>query len=217
MILKAYGMDNDQSNYPSDLFAESHTHNSRNRKLEWKSTQDSIAHHGIAFDIFNHGVVIIGKSGVGKSELGLELIDRGHRLICDDLVAGQLVNQQIILSAPHKFGIGFMEIRGIGFIDVNRFYGMQALCQEQKLSLVIELVDNSMLDLVNQNRLLQLISEVDVLGISIPLYKLPIGANRNLPVLVELIVKYAIAREHGYDSHQFFIDEQSKMIEQGID
>lgn len=216
MILKASGMDSDRNSYQSDLFAEiSHLHHEQ--KLEWKSTRDSIAHHGIAFDIFNHGVVIIGKSGVGKSELGLELIDRGHRLICDDLVAGQRINRQIILSAPQKFGIGFMEIRGIGFIDVNRFYGMQALCQEQKLALVIELVDNNILDQVNQNRLLQLITEVDVLGVKIPLYKLPIGANRNLPILVELIVKYAIARENGYDSHQFFIEEQSRIMEQDIE
>lgn len=213
MIWRASGMVNDQSNtYQNDLFAESN-HTSLNKR-EWKSTQDSIAHHGIAFEIFNQGVVIIGKSGVGKSELGLELIDRGHRLICDDLVSGQLINQEIILSAPQSFGIGFMEIRGIGFVDIGRFYGMQALCQQQSLALVIELVDNSMLDIVNKDRLMQLISEVDVLGVKIPLYKLPIGANRNLPVLVELIVKYATSREIGYDSHNFFIEEQFKMIEQ---
>lgn len=205
-------MVSDQNNdYQDDLFADT---NYSRRKLEWKSTKDSIAHHGIAFEIFNHGVVIIGKSGVGKSELGLELIDRGHRLICDDLVSGQLINQEIILSAPQSFGIGFMEIRGIGFVDIGRFYGMQALCQQQKLAVVIELVDNSMLDIVNQNRLMQLITQVEVLGIKIPLYKLPIGANRNLPVLVELIVKYAVAREMGYDSHNFFIEEQFNMIKQ---
>lgn len=181
-------------------------------KREWKSTVDSIAHHGIAIEIFNRGVVIIGKSGVGKSELGLELIDRGHRLICDDLVAGQLVNQNIWISAPQEFGIGFMEIRGIGFIDVSRFYGSYSMSKGQALFLVIELVDNSMLDLINQNRLLQLISDVDVLGLKIPLYKLPIGANRNLPILVELIVKYAIEKEKGYDSHQSFIEQQLKSI-----
>jgi len=205
-------MVSDQNNdYQNDLFAD--TSHSK-RRLEWKSTKDSIAHHGIAFEIFNHGVVIIGKSGVGKSELGLELIERGHRLICDDLVSGQLINQEIVLSAPQSFGIGFMEIRGIGFVDIGRFYGMQALCQQQKLALVIELVDNNMLDVVNQNRLMQLITQVEVLGIKIPLYKLPIGANRNLPVLVELIVKYAVAREMGYDSHNFFIEEQFNMIKQ---
>jgi len=212
MIWRASGMVSDQNNdYQNDLFAD--TSHSK-RRLEWKSTKDSIAHHGIAFEIFNHGVVIIGKSGVGKSELGLELIERGHRLICDDLVSGQLINQEIVLSAPQSFGIGFMEIRGIGFVDIGRFYGMQALCQQQKLALVIELVDNNMLDVVNQNRLMQLITQVEVLGIKIPLYKLPIGANRNLPVLVELIVKYAVAREMGYDSHNFFIEEQFNMIKQ---
>ncbi len=210
-------MDNDQINQQEiDLFSEDLPDKDVNqmaRKVEWKSTVDSIAHHGIAFEIFNRGVVIIGKSGVGKSELGLELIDRGHRLICDDLVAGQLNDDKIMITPPQKFGLGFMEIRGIGFVDIARFYGSQAMCAKQALSLVIELVDNSMLDLINQDRLLQLISEVEVLGLKIPLYKLPIGANRNLPILVELIVKYAIEREHGYDSHQSFIEQQLKSIE----
>lgn len=179
------------------------------------STHESIAHHGIAFEIFDRGVVIIGKSGIGKSELGLELIDRGHRLICDDLVAGELVDNKVIISPPQEFGVGFMEIRGIGFIDLARFYGAHNISHAQELFIVIQLVDNDALDYVNQDRLRQLIAEVDVLGIKFPLYKLPIGANRNLPILVELIVKYAIERSLGYDSHQEFIHQQSNHILNG--
>ena len=179
------------------------------------STNESIAHHGIAFEIFDRGIVIIGKSGIGKSELGLELIDRGHRLICDDLVAGARLGKQIIITPPQEFGTGFMEIRGIGFIDLPRFYGAHNLSHAQELFIVIQLVDNDTLDLINHDRLRQLISEVDVLGIKYPLYKLPIGANRNLPILVELIVKYAIERSFGYDSHQAFIEQQSNHILQG--
>lgn len=179
------------------------------------STHESIAHHGIAFEIFDRGVVIIGKSGIGKSELGLELIDRGHRLICDDLVAGELVDNKVIISPPQEFGVGFMEIRGIGFIDLARFYGAHNISHAQELFIVIQLVDNDALDYVNQDRLRQLIAEVDVLGIKFPLYKLPIGANRNLPILVELIVKYAIERSLGYDSHQAFIHQQSNHILNG--
>jgi HPr kinase/phosphorylase len=184
-------------------------------KSNVKSTQDSLAHHGIAFEIFDRGIVIIGKSGVGKSELGLELIDRGHRLICDDLVAGQLTDNQVILSAPQEFGRGFIEVRGIGFIDLARFYGSHTICTSKELFLVIQLVDNDMLNIVNQDRLHQLIGEIEILGLKFPHYKLPIGANRNLPVLVELIVKYAIERTKGYDSHQAFIDQQSNFMQQG--
>lgn len=179
------------------------------------STHESIAHHGIAFEIFDRGVVIIGKSGIGKSELGLELIDRGHRLICDDLVAGELVDNKVIISPPQEFGVGFMEIRGIGFIDLARFYGAHNISHAQELFIVIQLVDNEILDLINQDRLRQLISKVDVLGIQFPLYKLPIGANRNLPILVELIVKYAIECSMGYDSHLAFINQQSNHILSG--
>lgn len=191
-------MDNDQHNLEPDVTI---------------SIQNSLAHHGLALEIFGRGVVIVGKSGIGKSELGLELIDRGHRLICDDLVEGVLADTQITISSPQEFALGYMEIRGVGFVDIVHLYGKQQMCAQKKLFIVIQLVDNDMLDIINSDRLMQLISEIDVLGIKIPLYKLPIGANRNLPILVELIVKYAIDREHGFDSHQTFINNQSNFIQ----
>lgn len=175
--------------------------------------QNSIAHHGIALEIFGRGIVIIGKSGVGKSELGLELIDRGHRLICDDLVAGTLEDNQVMLSSPHEFGTGFMEIRGVGFINAQHLYGKNCVCPTLPLFLVINLVGYDMLDEINKDRLKQLIKEIDVLGHTFPMYQLPIGANRNLPVLVELIVKYAIDKELGYDSHQAFIRGQFDYVQ----
>ena len=177
------------------------------------STQDSLAHHGIALEIFGRGVVIVGKSGIGKSELGLELVDRGHRLICDDLVEGQLIDEQIIIRSPEEFALGFMEVRGIGFIDIIHLYGQQQMCAEKELFIVIQLVDNDMLDIINNDRLMQLIGNVVVFGITVPLYQLPIGANRNLPILVELIVKYAIDREQGFDSHVSFMERQTKFIQ----
>lgn len=179
------------------------------------SIQGSIAHHGLALEIFGRGVVIIGKSGIGKSELGLELVDRGHRLICDDLVEGQLVEDHIIIRSPQEFALGFMEVRGIGFIDIIHLYGQQQMCNEKELFIVIQLVDNEVLDIINNDRLLQLIDNIIILGVTIPLYQLPIGANRNLPILVELIVKYAIDREQGFDSHISFMERQTKFIQDG--
>ena len=97
----------------------------------------------------------------------------------------------------------------------HAFYGNHTICTSKELFLVIQLVDNDMLNIVNQDRLHQLIGEIEILGLKFPHYKLPIGANRNLPVLVELIVKYAIERTKGYDSHQAFIDQQSNFMQQG--
>lgn len=181
--------------------------------LQSTSIQNSLAHHGIALEIFGRGVVIVGKSGIGKSELGLELIDRGHRLICDDLVEAVLSEKQLVISSPQEFALGYMEIRGVGFIDIVHLYGKQQMCPKKKLFVIIQLVDNDVLDIINNDRLMQLISSVEILGIKIPLYQLPIGANRNLPILVELIVKYAIDCEHGFDSHQTFIENQSNFIQ----
>lgn len=173
----------------------------------------SLAQHGIALEIFGKGIVIVGKSGVGKSELGLELIDRGHRLICDDLVEGTMINEEIILNTPQEFGLGFMEVRGIGFINAEYLFGKDILCKNLPLFLVIKLVDNDMLDIINQDRLKQLVEEISILGKDFPMYLLPIGANRNLPILVELIVKYAVAKSEGYDSHEAFINGQSNFIQ----
>lgn len=176
--------------------------------------QPSIAQHGIALEIFGKGVVIVGKSGAGKSELGLELIDRGHRLICDDLVQGTLVDDEILLSSPHDFGIGFMEVRGVGFINAEYFFGKHCICHSKMpLFIVIKLVEYEMLDIINKDRLKQLVTQVRVLGKTFDMYQLPVGANRNLPILVELIVKYAIAKSQGYDSHQAFIRGQFDFIQ----
>ena len=106
-----------------------------------------------------------------------------------------------------------MEVRGIGFIDIIHLYGQQQMCAEKELFIVIQLVDNDMLDIINNDRLMQLIGNVVVFGITVPLYQLPIGANRNLPILVELIVKYAIDREQGFDSHVSFMERQTKFIQ----
>lgn len=207
-------MDRDQNNNDQlDLFADE---NADNKLQKTVSTADSVAHHGIALEIFGHGIVIIGKSGIGKSELGLELIDRGHRLICDDLVAGTLENDKIVLSSPQEFGLGFMEVRGIGFINAQYFFGKNCICPKLPLFAVIKLVDNDMLDEINQDRLKQLITDVTVLNKTFPMYQLPIGANRNLPILVELIVKYSIAKENGYDSHQAFIKGQFDFMQGSI-
>ena len=199
-------MDNDQRHKVNHFADET-------QPVKVISTHDSLAHHGIALEIFGRGVVIVGKSGIGKSELGLELVDRGHRLICDDLVEGQLIDQQIIIRSPEEFALGFMEVRGIGFIDIIHLYGQQQMCAEKELFIVIQLVDNDMLDIINNDRLMQLIGNVVVFGITVPLYQLPIGANRNLPILVELIVKYAIDREQGFDSHVSFMERQTKFIQ----
>lgn len=208
-------MDNDQNKLEPELVTNEQ--NTEDKPIEPKllGTEGSIAHHGIALEVFGKGIVIIGKSGIGKSEIGLELIDRGHRLICDDLVAGTLENNQVMLSSPHEFGLGFMEIRGVGFINAQYFFGKNCICPRLPLFIVIKLVDYDMLDEINKDRLKQLIREVKIFNRRFPLYQLPIGANRNLPVLIELIVKYAIAREEGYDSHQAFIRGQFDFM-QGV-
>ncbi len=170
--------------------------------------------HGIALNVFNTGILIRGRSGIGKSELGLELLERGHQLISDDLVSLDKENDNIYLSTASSHAFGYIEIRGIGFIDIAKLYGPQYISQRCKLDLIIDLVAHNELKVLEHNRLQQLLTYKHIYDKEIPLYQLPIGANRNLAILVELIVKYHIHRTNGYDSHQEFIQKHNNFLEE---
>ena len=168
--------------------------------------------HGIALNIFNTGVLIRGRSGVGKSELGLELLERGHQLISDDLVSLEQENNNIYLNIPSPHAFGYIEIRGIGFVNIIQLYGTKYVSPKRKLELIIDLVAHNELKTLEHNRLQQLISHKRIYDKDITLYQLPIGANRNLAILVELIVKYHNQRINGYDSHQEFIQKHDNLL-----
>lgn len=169
--------------------------------------------HGVALKIFNKGVLIRGKSGVGKSELGLELLERGHQLIGDDLVSLKDENNAIYLEVASVHAFGYIEIRGIGFIDVAKLYGAQYISHRCKLELIIDLVAHNELKALENNRLQQLIGTTHIYDKEIQTYQLPIGANRNLASLVELIVRYHTHKSDGYDSHQEFIQKHNSLLE----
>lgn len=175
-----------------------------------------LARHGIALEVFQQGVLIIGKSGIGKSELALDLIDRGHRLVADDLVNFSLNEQKLVIMGTANSGLhGFIEIRGLGFMDIKKLYGTKATCLACPLFVIIELIDNTPPS-GYFDPLTQLIKQQQILDHSFPHYQLPIGMNRNLALLIELIVKYALAKDAtDHDSHQKFIHQHQLQLENG--
>ena len=158
--------------------------------------------HGVFMNVFGKGVLIIGDSGMGKSEVALDLILRGHSIIADDRVDVTRVKNTIIGTAPELLH-GMLEIRGIGIIDVMQMFGVRAYLEKEEVNFVVELRkwDD------NEQYLRAGIEEqtyYEVLGMKIPLLVFPVKEGRNLAVLVESAVQDFMLKEHGINSSQIF-------------
>ena len=167
--------------------------------------------HGIALAIYDYGVIITGESGIGKSDLGLKLIERGHKFIADDHIQLSLIDDNLNIQAHDKLG-GFIYIRDIGFIDVKTTYGDNSQILQHKLNLIIELVKNhpDSDDKPNDDNNFYY---TEILGQQVLMIKLNIANNRPLELLVELTVKYRQQLNNGYNANQNFIDKQQQLLE----
>lgn len=161
--------------------------------------------HGIAMSIFGYGVIITGYSGIGKSDLALELLDRGHMLIADDSVIIDAVDGYNIISASNEHPKNFLHLRGFGFININSIYSnFTSTMLSSRLHLVIELSTND--SLFNNDMLKQPIIKEIILNVPVCKFVLPVGTHRNIPLIIETYVKYYEQLQNGYDAHKHFID-----------
>lgn len=158
--------------------------------------------HGVLMNVFGKGVLIIGDSGMGKSEVALDLILRGHSLIADDRVDVTRIKHTIVGAAPELLR-GMLEIRGIGIIDVMHMFGVRSYLEKEEINFVVELRkwDD------NEQYLRAGIEEqtyFNILGLDIPLLVFPVKEGRNLAVLVESAVQDFMLKEHGINSAKLF-------------
>jgi HPr kinase/phosphorylase len=153
--------------------------------------------HGVLVDIYGVGVLLTGHSGVGKSETALELIQRGHRLVADDAVMIKYVNERLVGTSPPMIRY-FMEVRGIGIIDVRSMYGVGAVKLTKVLDLVVEmeLWDDSK----SYDRLGLTNETTDILGVQVPKITLPVKPGRNLAALLEVAAMNHRLKSLGYNS-----------------
>ena len=153
--------------------------------------------HGVLVDIYGVGVMLTGNSGVGKSETALELIQRGHRLVADDAVIIKMVNDRLIGASPPIIRY-FMEVRGIGIVDVQRMYGVGAIKLTKVIDLVVEL---EIWDEHKSYDRLGLTAETEkILGINIPKITIPVKPGRNLAALLEVAARNHRLKSLGYNS-----------------
>jgi HPr kinase/phosphorylase len=166
--------------------------------------------HGVFMDVFGMGVLITGDSGVGKSELALELISRGHGLVADDVVEmGRVAPATVEGRCPGMLR-DFLEVRGLGLLNIRTIFGETASRRKMKLKLIVNLQksaagpDAPRLPLDAQTQ--------EVLGVAVRKVVIPVAAGRNLAVLLEAAVRNTILQLRGIDSMQDFVDRQQRMM-----
>jgi HPr kinase/phosphorylase len=186
------------------------------RRYLAKTLAESTTRHGVFMDVLGLGVLITGDSGVGKSELGLELISRGHGLVADDVVEISNISGQLEGRCP---GIlkDFLEVRGLGVLNIRTIFGETAVRPKMVLRLVVHLEKPSSTAATQIERLpLHELSE-DILGVTVRKVVVPVAAGRNLAVLIEAAVRNYILQLRGYNSTEEFMTRQQAEMANGMD
>ncbi len=168
--------------------------------------------HGVFMDVLGMGVLIMGDSGTGKSELALELVSRGHRLIADDAPEFSKIPPQIIVGTCPFDMNAFLEVRGLGILNVQALFGDSATKKDNYLSLIVQLRHMTSIDLRNIDRLQGDYRVRTILGIDIPEISLPVAPGRNLAVLLECAVRNHSLKSQGYNAADDFCEQQRQAM-----
>ncbi len=177
-----------------------------------KILAESDVRHGVFLDVLGMGVMITGDSGVGKSELGLELISRGSGLVADDVVELHHISPQTLEGRSPKVLKDFLEVRGLGVLNIRTIFGETAVRRRKTLKLIVQLQRPTQTPLEIERIPLNASNE-NILGVNIRKVQLPVAAGRNLAVLVEAAVRNYILQLRGIDSTQEFVDRQKEKLE----
>ncbi|MCZ7554952.1 MAG: HPr(Ser) kinase/phosphatase [Bacteroidia bacterium] len=167
--------------------------------------------HGAFVDVYGVGVLLIGRSGIGKSEIALDLIERGHRLVADDVVMVTQKGEGILMGAGTDMVKHFMEIRGLGLIDIRAMFGIRAIRFQKRLEIVVHLEEWS--DRLDYERTGLDTQEVGILNVNVPHVRLPIFPGKNVTVITEVIALNYLLKHYGYDA----ANEFSRMLKDHLE
>jgi HPr kinase/phosphorylase len=176
---------------------------------------ESTTLHGVFLDVLEMGVLITGASAIGKSELALELISRGNGLVADDIVELFRISPDTIEGRCPAVLRDFLEVRGIGVLNIRTIFGETAVRPRKLLKLLVHLEDHGHEAFAELDRLQVNATFQDVLSVPIRKVTIPVAAGRNLAVLVEAAVRNFVLNQRGIDSTKEFIERQQKLMEDG--
>ncbi len=169
-----------------------------------------ITRHGVLLDVYGEGVMITGDSGIGKSETAIELIKRGHRLVADDAVEIRRIGNTLIGSAPELIR-DYLEVRGVGVIDIQKIFGMGAVQESTQIDLVIkfeEWTDGYVYDRLGLDD-----DYTQILDIPVPIVTIPVRAGRNLAGIAEIAAMNNRQKKYGFNSAQMFVEKIDRQVD----
>ena len=178
-----------------------------------RALAESSTTHGVFLDVLGMGVLITGDSGVGKSELALELVSRGSGLIADDVVELCRIGPETVEGRCPGLLKDFLEVRGLGVLNIRTIFGEAALRPRKNLKLIVHLARPAATEGVPMERLPLNAGSEQVMGVDIRKVTIPVAAGRNLAVLTEAAVRNYVLQLRGFDSTQEFIERQSQHLQ----
>ncbi|MDY7227549.1 HPr(Ser) kinase/phosphatase [Hyalangium rubrum] len=169
--------------------------------------------HGVLMDVFGVGILLLGKSGIGKSEIALDLVMRGHRLVADDIVDVARRKPGAVYGAGNPVIKHHMEIRGLGIINIKDLFGVAAVREQKKIELVIELHEwdpNQEYDRLGvEDKFL------DIIGVDVPLSVVPVRPGRNMATIIEVAARNQLLKHQGHHSAREFAERLNRAIADG--
>ena len=173
-----------------------------------------ITRHGVLMEIYGEGVLLVGESGIGKSETAVELLKRGHRLIADDAVEIRKSTRKTLLGSAPDLIRNYVELRGIGIINVAKLFGMGAVKLENEINLVVNIVHWNPQEVYDRLGLED--QYMDILGIQIPMNTIPVTPGRNLAVILEVAAMNNRQRKMGYNPAKEFTEQINRHFEENM-
>ncbi len=182
-----------------------------NRHLE-RAFAPSTEVHGTLVDVYGVGLLFTGRSGIGKSECALDLVERGHRLVADDIVEVMRTSESVLIGRFRPLLQHNIEIRGVGVIDVQAIFGIHAIRMQKRIEVAVELQDWD--DQVDYERVGMERRTTEILGVEIPQVVLPLNPGKNITVISEVIALDFMLKIYGYDAARILNERIVKSIRQ---
>ena len=173
-----------------------------------------ITRHGVLMEVYGEGLLLTGESGIGKSEAAVELLKRGHRLIADDAVEIRKISGSSLIGTAPELIRNYIELRGIGIINVAKLFGMGAVKAENQIDLVVNIVPWNTQEVYDRLGLAD--QYMELLGVNIPMNTIPITPGRNLAVILEVAAMNNRQRKMGYNAALEFTEQINRHFEQNM-
>ena len=168
--------------------------------------------HGSLVDVYGIGLLLIGKSGIGKSEVALDLVERGHRLVADDVVIATKRDESILMGAGTELVQHFMEVRGLGLVDVRSMFGIRAIRFQKRIEVVVHM---QLWDEDKEYTRINMVEDThELLGVDLPKVEVPITPGKNITVICEVSAMNYLLRHYGHDPAEVFTERLRQRIQQ---